>query len=142
MKSTIIQLIFLSLPAFIHSECCFDTAILFKIQGDANLKCSDFDADTYDTPFRLVSLRHPEVTQTYAERLNGVCRKSVCGDGEKKPDTPFCGKGTCDPVGCNCVDGCIEGDPRESFFGKHGANVTSLPSDFFDSIRNAVLNQI
>lgn len=141
MKSIIAQLTFLLLPAFIYSKCCFDTAILFKIEGGLDSKCSDFGADNYGTPFKLVSQKFPEVAQMYAEQLNGVCRASVCGNGEKKTDSPFCGKGICNSVGCDCVEGCIEGDPQESFFGKHGANVSKIPPNFFDSIRNAVLNK-
>lgn len=140
MKLVIVQLIFVLLPAFIYSKCCYNTGILFKIEGDEGLKCSDFGAKNYGRPIGLLSLKYPEVSQIQVQYLHRACRKSVCGDGETKADTKFCGIGKCNWIGCDCEGGCIEGDPQKSFFGMHGANVSDLGLDFFDSMRNAVLN--
>lgn len=127
MKLIIVQFIVLSLPAFIYSKCCYDTEILFKIEGDTNLKCSDFGAERHIRTFGLMNLKYPQVGQIQAQFLpHPACKKSVCGDGEKKAGSRFCGKGHCNWAGCDCDGGCIEGDASENFFSKHGAKVSVL----------------
>lgn len=127
------QLIFVLLPAFIYAKCCYHTTVKFRIEGDQALKCTDFGAATLEAPMRIS--RQPE----FAKYFYRACEKKVCGDGEAY-DTPFCGKGACNLVGCGCQGGCIEGHPLESFVNKHGANVTSLGLSVLDTIINSVFN--
>lgn len=52
------------------------------------------------------------------------CKALVCNDG-KVHDGFFCGKGRCNPAGCQCVGGCHEGDAVANFrliSGFHGAS--------------------
>lgn len=140
MKLVIVQLVFLLLPAFIYSKCCYNTGVVFRIEGDESLKCSDFGAKNYIRAPGPAHIVFPAVAQIEASHLYRACKKSVCGDGETKADTNFCGIGKCNWIGCDCEGGCIEGDPQASFLGKHGANVSDLGIELFDSIRNAVLN--
>lgn len=120
MKLIIVQLIFLLLPAFIYTKCCSNTGIKFELRNKS-LECIDFGAKRY---FPIVS--DPVVAQMFVKKFNRVCEIDVCGDGEIKPNSRYCGKGHCNFLGCACEGGCIEGEARENFFGKHGSKVSSL----------------
>lgn len=42
------------------------------------------------------------------------CKAKVCGDGRVHGGF-YCGKGRCNPAGCQCTGGCIEGDAEANF---------------------------
>lgn len=42
------------------------------------------------------------------------CTITICADGKAKIDD-FCGRGTCDISGCDCLGGCLRGDYLQSF---------------------------
>lgn len=127
------QLIFVLLPAYIYASCCYQTTVNFRIVGDEKLTCKDFGGETVRAPPRVAM--HPN----YAKYFYRSCQKNVCGDGETH-DKFFCGKGSCNLIGCGCEGGCIEGHPAESFLEKHGANVDSIELGIVDTIQNSIFN--
>lgn len=125
----IVQLIFLLLPAFIHTKCCYRTSILFKINNE-HMTCKDFGATPYASPFGLVgSAKQNLNAQLRVMAENRECKIKVCGDGEWNDS--FCG--------CKSDGGCIKGDPVENFFKINGNGVSNSGPDLIDRAQNAIL---
>lgn len=121
------QLIFVLLPAYIYASCCYHTTVDFRIVGDEKLKCTDFGAKTVTAPSLVAT--HPK----FWKYFHRACEKNICGDGEAHGKF-FCGKGSCNIIGCGCKGGCIEGNPAKSFVEKHGVDVVDIKLDVFDAM--------
>ncbi|KAH8351299.1 hypothetical protein KR084_003032 [Drosophila pseudotakahashii] len=46
------------------------------------------------------------------------CKIKICADGVAKLGA-YCGRGSCNIFGCNCDNGCLEGDWTQSFIEKN-----------------------
>lgn len=101
--------------------------------GDKKLKCTDFGASTVHPPLRVAM--HPKFSKYFYR----ACKKDVCGDGEAHEEKNYCGKGSCNLVGCNCKGGCIDGQPLDSFIINHGADVEPIGPDVFETIDKALV---
>ncbi|KAH8383875.1 hypothetical protein KR009_010954 [Drosophila setifemur] len=55
-----------------------------------------------------------EVNGTSQYPTENVCLVRICGDGRAHYD-PYCGKGPCNLLGCQCVGGCKIGHWVRSF---------------------------
>lgn len=86
--------------------CCYAQRITF-INKRIDRKCDHYGART---------------------SFNGdYCSIWACGDGlPLAPSSWYCGVGPCNGVGCNCNDGCIPGDPINSFKMLWGDEVTAV----------------
>lgn len=81
----------------ICAKCCpMSTKIWFGTRGK---NCIEFGAS--NTITRGISGR------IWIDRK--VCRISLCDDGRPLTSGLYCGKGSCNIIGCNCDDGCREG---------------------------------
>ncbi|ALC39694.1 Diedel [Drosophila busckii] len=46
------------------------------------------------------------------------CTITICADGKAQQGT-YCGRGSCNIFGCNCDNGCITGDWKNSFLQRN-----------------------
>lgn len=110
-----------------HCECCNYTYLYFETQGIDLQKrkyyeCEDFGGTDNINSYTL----KPYVTPKWRRS----CRIAVCNDGQP-PVNDFCGYGSCDGLGCNCVGGCIDGiGAVESFKFMHGSRVLNIGTKF------------
>ncbi|SPP82856.1 Hypothetical predicted protein [Drosophila guanche] len=89
----------LCLPLKTFADCCRPVTITFHLaKKEYPTNCEMFGA---------------------SEDFNYSCRARICGDGMNVYGA-WCGVGKCNPRGCSCLYGCIEGDPILNFRLKHG----------------------
>lgn len=103
------MIIILSIFAiFIHeikSECCVRNAATIYYDVDPGT-CKIYGGDR-------VALYHDK------------CSIFVCNHG-RPVQGQYCGRGSCNIFGCNCTDGCHQGDPVEEFQRIHGSGVRNV----------------
>ncbi|XP_017140179.1 protein Diedel-like [Drosophila miranda] len=89
----------LCLPSKTIAECCRPLPISFQLAKTNSLLNCEMFGGTLD--------------------INYSCKSRICGDGMNVWGA-WCGQGACNPRGCSCLNGCIEGDPIMNFRLKHG----------------------
>lgn len=97
----------------INAQCCKPYLVSFKT---INENCEFFGAynDFYQS---TIGLRSDNSKQ---------CVIRLCGNGELISERNYCGKGFCNRFGCNCNEGCIEGNAVTNFQTLHENDVYNV----------------
>lgn len=98
--------------SMIHAKCCLPTVVKFISERKS---CQNFNAINAASGIGIYGYTNPR-----------NCKIIVCGDGKRLTGSSFCGKGPCNIIGCDCDEGCIEGNPVENFKAIHNSDVNSV----------------
>nr|WDQ26740.1 venom peptide [Acharia stimulea] len=131
MVSKNIIILLIILPAVL-SKCCFKKKVKFNLIEGSGKQCSDFEKAKPDP-------REPEEGKTLPANNHLRCRVSLCGNGKRPEHGSYCGVKKCNPLGCQCDGGCVEGKAVEEFTKVHGPLVDSIHQERVDKLMDSVM---
>lgn len=116
-------IVIISTFSYSSTKCCHTNLVRFTLK-DKTLDCDHFGGKIASS--RIEELIYPNIDNYLNKIKKRKCEIKVCRDGQPVFQGIYCGKGICDPFGCNCKGGCIKGDALTNFRAQHVDNVYNV----------------